>query len=573
MASPTSKAICVLGMHRSGTSATASAIQLLGAYLGEQEELQPPTRDNVEGSRERKDICVLHEKILQTLDTAWDTSFPLPQNWHLSPEIALFREELVDLIKTNFAHHRLWAWKDPRTAILLPLWRDVLRELKISFSCLLVTRNPLDVARSLEQRDGFPTHEALGIWLNYNVAMVQNTSGLPRALITYDRFLEDWEATLRPCARTLSLSSTRASRSTREAINRALRTDLRHSTSKLEDLESAGCPAPVRELALILEGVARTGNFEQASVESKMRRLLETHSSLSGLYRHDVSRHIHKTRELVSEAARLENVRESQLREVNRLLEVAEARSGDVQRLAAENVALKEEVVQSLRSLVQEKDLQLAEQRQQLAAGERVLAEERQRSTKQAEEIVRRRASLEERQRDLAGFQTDANQLREVLQEKDLQLAEQRQQLAAGERVLAEERQRSTKQAEEIVRRRASLEERERDLAGFQTDANQLREVLTERDAQLGHARSELQVLANSFYASYSWRITHPLRVAYDALRPLQRVLRRALRSALTLARFKVAQKTQPTFGPSDRRGSSADGVGARQEGEPSERA
>ena len=181
---------------------------------------------------------------------------------------------------------------------------------------------------------------------------------------------------------------------------------------------------------------------------------------------------------------------------MNRLLEVAEARSGDVQRLAAENVALKEEVVQSLRSLVQEKDLQLAE-----------------------------------------------------------------------------ERQRSTKQAEEIVRRRASLEEREQDLAGFQTDANQLREVLTERDAQLGHARSELQVLANSFYASYSWRITHPLRVAYDALRPLQRVLRRALRSALTLARFKVAQKTQPTFGPSDRRGSSADGVGARQEGDPSERA
>ena len=469
MASATSKAICVLGMHRSGTSAAATVIQLMGAYLGEQEELQPPTPDNVEGSRERKDICVLHERVLQALDTAWDTSFPLPQTWHLSPEIAPFREELVDLITTNFAHHRLWAWKDPRTAILLPLWRDVLRELKISFSCLLVTRNPLEVARSLEQRDGFPTHEAFGIWLNYNLAMVQNTSGLPRALITYDRLLEDWEATLRPCAGTLSLSSTPVSQSTREAINRAIRTDLRHSASKLEDLASAGCPAPVRELALILDEFARTGNFEHAPVESKIRRLLETHSSLSGLYRHDVSRQIHKTRELVSQAAQREDLLESQLREVNRLVEVAEARNGDVQRLAAESVALKEEVVQNLRSLVQEKDIQLAEQRQQLAG---------------------------------------------------------------GERVLAEQRQRSAEQAEEIVRLGASLEESERDLTGHQADANQLREILTQRDAQLGHVRSELHVLTSSFHASYSWRITRPLRLAYDALRPLQRVLRRALRSA-----------------------------------------
>ena len=165
-------------MHRSGTSATTRVIQLLGAYLGEEEELIKPRPDNPKGFWERTDIHLLHERILQALNTAWDTSFPLPENWHLSREIAPFRGELVDLIKTHFAGRRLWAWKDPRTALLLPLWRDVLEELKIRFGCLLVTRNPLDVARSLERLHGFPTEEALGIWLNYNLAMLENTSGL-----------------------------------------------------------------------------------------------------------------------------------------------------------------------------------------------------------------------------------------------------------------------------------------------------------------------------------------------------------------------------------------------------------
>ncbi len=43
------RAICILGMHRSGTSTVTRAVNLLGAYLGQNADLMPPTLDNPEG--------------------------------------------------------------------------------------------------------------------------------------------------------------------------------------------------------------------------------------------------------------------------------------------------------------------------------------------------------------------------------------------------------------------------------------------------------------------------------------------------------------------------------------------
>ena len=121
------KAICVLGMHRSGTSAITRAINLLGVYLGEEADMMAAQSNNPEGYWERQDIFRLHERILHHLRKTWDTSLPLSDGWHKSDDIKPFREELVELIKKNFSDRQLWAWKDPRSAILFALWKDVLR--------------------------------------------------------------------------------------------------------------------------------------------------------------------------------------------------------------------------------------------------------------------------------------------------------------------------------------------------------------------------------------------------------------------------------------------------------------
>ena len=58
MKKPSSKAIAVLGMHRSGTSVTTRVVQLLGAYLGEESDLMPTLPDNPEAHVRRVPVAV-----------------------------------------------------------------------------------------------------------------------------------------------------------------------------------------------------------------------------------------------------------------------------------------------------------------------------------------------------------------------------------------------------------------------------------------------------------------------------------------------------------------------------------
>jgi len=245
-----SKSICILGMHRSGTSAIARAMNLLGAYLGEDEDLMPPTRANPEGYWERLDICNLHGRLLAHLKRTWDTAAPLPDRWHLSDEIRPFREELKWLVAANLAHHPLWAWKDPRTCILLPLWREVLAELGVELSCVFVVRSPLDVANSLRTRDRIPLDKAFGMWFNHNIVALRDAAEVPTVFLSYDRLLESWEPELRRCAAALGLDWPADERRIKEMMNAFIRPNLRHSRTNPEKLQ--GAPQPVRELYGIL---------------------------------------------------------------------------------------------------------------------------------------------------------------------------------------------------------------------------------------------------------------------------------------------------------------------------------
>ncbi len=210
------KAICVLGMHRSGTSVFSRAINLMGAYLGEPSDLLSPTDENREefkrmhpdnpvGFWEHLSIMDLHDRLLARLDSRWDTTVPLPRGWHLSEDVAAYRAELVELVKVNFSGHQLWAWKDPRTSILLALWKDVLLELGVELACVFVVRNPLDVARSLGQRNGFSHDKGFGVWFNYHMAALPEIVDIPTAFVSYDNLLADWEEALGACTARLGI--------------------------------------------------------------------------------------------------------------------------------------------------------------------------------------------------------------------------------------------------------------------------------------------------------------------------------------------------------------------------------
>jgi hypothetical protein len=156
------------------------------------------------------------------------------------------------LVKNNFSGQPFWAWKDPRTCLLLPIWKDVLLELGIDLKVIFVERNPLDVARSLQRRNGFTLDKGLGIWFNYTLSALKNSEGLDIVYLSYDSFLDDWKAGLKKCAAGLGLSWPANEAGLMVNMASFVRHDLRHSVSGLEELYAVKAPEPVIRLYTLL---------------------------------------------------------------------------------------------------------------------------------------------------------------------------------------------------------------------------------------------------------------------------------------------------------------------------------
>src|ERR1700683_5721745 len=67
---PSSRAVLVLGMHRSGTSALARGLQMLGVYLGN--HFISPNPDNPTGYWEDRNIFGLNERLLAVFGLKWE---------------------------------------------------------------------------------------------------------------------------------------------------------------------------------------------------------------------------------------------------------------------------------------------------------------------------------------------------------------------------------------------------------------------------------------------------------------------------------------------------------------------
>ena len=73
------RAIFVLGMHRSGTSALARVLNLMGVDLGAGSEAAG--KDNQRGFWEHPELNITNENILKSLGSSWQDLHSLPDPW------------------------------------------------------------------------------------------------------------------------------------------------------------------------------------------------------------------------------------------------------------------------------------------------------------------------------------------------------------------------------------------------------------------------------------------------------------------------------------------------------------
>ncbi len=281
-----SRAICILGMHRSGTSLIARAVNLMGAYLGEEAHLKTSSPVNPEGFWERIDIKVLNEKILKHLKLSWQTPSPLPENW-----MALagrFKEDIQELVEEHFGDKPLWAWKDPRTTIVFRLWKEAVEELGVDVRVVFVVRNPLDVARSLSKRDGFSVDKGLGIWFNYNLCGLCSLQGVPTLFVSYDRFLSNWKEEIRRMDRLMGLGVAK-NKMIHHRIKKAIHPELRHNHSTIDDLKDIHAPPQVVELYSLLIGLSEEkGVKKDVASHPVVRRYMEELTSYARFWHDDM---------------------------------------------------------------------------------------------------------------------------------------------------------------------------------------------------------------------------------------------------------------------------------------------
>jgi len=199
-------AILVLGMPRSGTSAVTRVLNLRGAALSG--NLLPAAKPNPKGFFESADALAIHERLLDSLGRTWFDISEMPEGWLERPEAYRAQEELTELVRREYSDKMLWVIKEPRMCRIVPLWLRVLESLNISPRVLLVTRHPDEVvssvARMVGENEWGPKNTEI-LWLEYFFESERTTRGIPRAIITYDQLLDDWQTSIERVANELQV--------------------------------------------------------------------------------------------------------------------------------------------------------------------------------------------------------------------------------------------------------------------------------------------------------------------------------------------------------------------------------
>ncbi len=150
--------VLIVGAHRSGTTATARALELLGLQLGQ----------HLDSHREPRPLQKLHEEYLRHLGGAWHNPSPFLEAIRTPEGKRDCTEYLRKNMRRDFARIfgyrnnprglwlrvRLklgapWGWKEPRTTLFAPSWLEVFPDARI----VHVVRDSLAAATSIRDRE------------------------------------------------------------------------------------------------------------------------------------------------------------------------------------------------------------------------------------------------------------------------------------------------------------------------------------------------------------------------------------------------------------------------------------
>jgi hypothetical protein len=244
--------VAVVGMHRSGTSAAAGLLVSLGLAGPTVDDLVPENSSNERGHWESLAVILCNKKLLRARDV-YGYAPPQPQStWSDVANYQVLRSDAAEWYTASFSGTPI-VMKDPRLCLTLPFWRDALPAPMVA---ILVLRDPLQVARSLQKRDNLPMSLGLALWDRYLRSASFGLEGLPVQVVDYDRLLADPRRGTSEAVEFLASVGIDVAPAAFEAGVQSLDQNLRHHLGE-EDryTESAGVQREIHQQLLGMAGV------------------------------------------------------------------------------------------------------------------------------------------------------------------------------------------------------------------------------------------------------------------------------------------------------------------------------
>ena len=192
-----SRITCVLGMHRSGTSALSGLLELSGLF-GPKDSLGS-TKHNPLGYWESTALVSLNDDFISRLGTHWSKLFLINKCWHLTDISQKWLRDFLEIVPTIFESNHHIVLKDPRLCILIEGLFPSFASGLIPIDYLLILRSPLEVIFSLQKSEGLDLCSGLQLWIESVFHSESLTRYLPRRILTYSSLLDSPEKIISSC--------------------------------------------------------------------------------------------------------------------------------------------------------------------------------------------------------------------------------------------------------------------------------------------------------------------------------------------------------------------------------------
>lgn len=232
------QALVVAGMHRSGTSAMARLLSLVGGALPER--VMEPGPDNPLGYWEPWEMVALDDAILRSIGSRWDNVFSVVDSDRAFAARDQFLDQAKAFLNLNFGDRDLLVMKDPRSSILTRFWRQALDEIAVDPVYVIMVRHPFEVAESLKARNGTSRETALLLWTSYMLAVERDTRDAPRIFVDYGHLLNDWRGVLDRVEATMGRPLPNRTPEAAAEVETFLSKSHRHHEADIEALEQPG---------------------------------------------------------------------------------------------------------------------------------------------------------------------------------------------------------------------------------------------------------------------------------------------------------------------------------------------